>query len=80
LTDFPDLHQSKTAHYTNNGRDLIDECAEDMTPEQFRGAMLFNIRKYAKRYGRKDDMLKEAKKIQDYANRLVDYEESKNGN
>jgi phosphopentomutase len=77
MTEFSDLKQTKTEHYTNNGRDLIDECAEDMTPEAFRGAMLFNIRKYAKRYGRKDDMLKEARKIQDYANRLVEYEEGK---
>ncbi|MFZ2289905.1 MAG: hypothetical protein WAV92_09565, partial [Halopseudomonas yangmingensis] len=32
--------------------------------------------KYLRRYGKKDDRLQEALKIQDYANRLVEYERS----
>ena len=45
--------------------------ALNMTPEEFQGYCKGNIIKYACRCGRKDDPLKEALKIVDYANWLV---------
>lgn len=36
--------------------------------------MIFTIAKYCKRYGKKDDPASEARKIADYAQRLLDYE------
>lgn len=62
------------AHYKNNdGIDLIQRFAENKHPQMFIGAMIFNISKYCERFGEKDDLLSEAKKIQDYSNRLVGY-------
>lgn len=58
-----------------SGADLIDEFAKNNTPDEFRAVINFNIQKYSKRYGKKDEQLKEARKIADYASRLVAFEE-----
>lgn len=60
----------------NSSRDFIDEFCATKSAEEVRGAFLFNMGKYQRRYGKKDDHLQEALKIQDYANRLVEYERS----
>lgn len=69
---------SRPSRYTenNSSRDWIDEFCATSTPEEVRGAFRFTIGKYLRRYGKKDDHLQEALKIQDYANRLVEYERS----
>ena len=67
----------KNPIYTGTDKkDHIDDFAENNAPDVHRGALNFNIQKYSKRYGKKDSHLKEAKKIADYANRLVQFEES----
>lgn len=69
---------TRPTRYTenNSSRDWIDEFCATSTPEEARGAFRFTIGKYLRRYGKKDDQLQEALKIQDYANRLVEYERS----
>ena len=69
---------SRPTRYTenNSSRDFIDEFCATRSAEEVRGAFLFNLGKYLRRYGKKDDHLQEALKIQDYANRLVEYERS----
>ncbi len=49
--------------------DVIEFCRQQFTDEEFKGAMKFNLIKYATRLGRKDDMVKELDKIIDYAQR-----------
>ena len=49
----------------------IETMQANMTPEEFQGYCKGNIIKYACRCGRKDEPLKEALKIVDYANWLV---------
>ncbi|ARD75546.1 DUF3310 domain-containing protein [Staphylococcus shinii] len=59
-------------HYqsnTDDGIDLIDFWYMQMTPEEFQGAMKSNLQRYSTRLGRKDDRIKELKKIEDYARR-----------
>ena len=69
--------QSTQPHYqTKTGIDFIQRFSDVHSEERVRGALLFNIGKYCERYGQKDDILKEARKIADYANRLVKFEES----
>ena len=58
----------------NSSRDWIDEFCATSSVEEVRGAFRFTIGKYLRRYGKKDDPLQEAIKIQDYANRLVAFE------
>ena len=58
----------------NSSRDWIDEFCATSTVDESRGAFRFTIGKYLRRYGKKDDPLQEALKIQDYANRLVEFE------
>lgn len=69
---------TRPARYTENGssRDWIDEFCATSTTEEVRGAFRFTIGKYLRRYGKKDDPLEEAIKIQDYANRLVEFEQA----
>lgn len=69
---------SRPKRYTenNSNRDWIDEFCATKSVDEVRGAFLFNMGKYQRRYGKKDEHLKEALKIQDYANRLVEYERS----
>ena len=68
------IHPKQSRYSDNTGDDWIDECARTLTPEQFRGAMMFTIGKYIRRMGRKDDILKEVTKIADYSNRWMEYE------
>lgn len=69
--------QSTQPHYqTKTGTDFIQRFSDVHSEERVRGALLFSIGKYCERYGGKDDTLKEARKIADYANRLVKFEES----
>lgn len=67
---------TRPSRYTenNSSRDWIDEFIATSTTEEVRGAFRFTIGKYLRRYGKKDDPLQEAIKIQDYANRLVSFE------
>jgi len=69
---------TRPSRYTenNSSRDWIDEFCATRSVEEVRGAFLFSLGKYQRRYGKKDDHLQEAMKIQDYANRLVEYERS----
>ena len=71
-----ELPPKNPIYQSQNGSDHIDDFEENNSPDEFRAAMNFNIQKYSKRYGKKDDHLKEAKKIADYAQRLIAYEES----
>lgn len=58
-------------HYQGTGDiDVIEFCRQHFTPEEFRGAMKFNLIKYPTRLGRKDALVKELDKIIDYAERL----------
>ncbi|WP_057510423.1 DUF3310 domain-containing protein [Staphylococcus simulans] len=58
-------------HYQGTGDiDVIEFCRQHFTPEEFRGAMKFNLIKYPTRLGRKDALDKELDKIIDYAERL----------
>ena len=57
-----------------NSADWIGEAARTLTPEQFRGAMIFTIGKYLRRMGKKDDISKEVKKVADYSRRWEAYE------
>lgn len=67
---------TRPTRYTENSssRDWIDEFCATSSVEEVRGAFRFTIGKYLRRYGKKDDPLQEAIKIQDYANRLVAFE------
>jgi hypothetical protein len=65
----------KQSRYMNqDGSGWIDECAANLTPEEFRGAMKFTIGKYKKRMGRKDAVELEEAKIEDYERRWDEYE------
>ena len=58
-----DTKTRQVSHYKDStGRDFLDECEDWMTPEMMRGAYLFTISKYSRRYGQKDDRIREAKK------------------
>lgn len=58
-------------HYQGTGDiDVIEFCRQHFTPEEFRGAIKFNLIKYPTRLGRKDALDKELDKIIDYAQRL----------
>ena len=60
---------------SNTGEDLIDRWAREETPTVFRIKIMAQLDRYTSRYGKKDNVIQEAKKIRDYANRLVQYEE-----
>lgn len=72
----------KQERYLGSGnQDLIDDWARVKDPVEFRAIMIGNIEKYCRRYGKKDTHLHEIRKIADYAQRLVEYEEKLlNGN
>jgi len=68
-------HYPKQARYQDAaGEDWIDEFARTATADEFRGAMRFTIGKYNRRMGRKDALVSEILKIEDYARRWVEYE------
>lgn len=63
----------KQARYHTNGdgsKDFIDESYETDSFEQFTAAIFWTIRKYMKRFGKKDDIESESRKIMDYATRF----------
>ena len=69
----------KNEIYTNAiGKDLIDDAADRYSDSEFRGAMRFNVEKYMRRLGKKDDVTKELGKIIDYATRWLEFEEGLN--
>ena len=59
----------------SSGEDLIDRWAREETPFVFRNKIMAQLDRYTSRYGKKDGTLQEARKMQDYTNRLVQYEE-----
>lgn len=67
-------NHEKQKRYLDGGQDWIDICAEQLTTEEFRGAMKFTIGKYMRRLGKKDDPAQEVTKIADYAERWRQYE------
>ena len=70
------VQQSTQPHYqTKTGTDFIQRFSDVHSRERVRGALLFSIGKYCERYGEKDATIKEAKKIVDYANRLLQFEQ-----
>lgn len=58
-------------HYQVGSKQPIEIMQEVMTPEEFRGYLRGNIIKYALRLGHKDEVSKEAQKIQQYSEWLV---------
>ena len=52
--------------------DFIDETYKTETFADFCAAMFWTQKKYMRRFGKKDDLVKEAFKIKDYANRFYD--------
>ena len=57
----------------SNG-DWIDEAARTLTPEQFRGAMLFKIGEHLHGIDKKEEICEEVKKVADYSRRWGAYE------
>jgi len=58
------------AHYVSKHQP-IEAIQSNFTPEAFKGFLRGNIVKYASRFGKKDDELKEAQKIFRYAEWLL---------
>lgn len=70
----------KQERYTSQtGKDLIDRWAEEKSVEEFRAIMIAQIEKYCARYGKKDNVISEVRKIVDYGQRLLDYEMNRGG-
>lgn len=59
------------AHYEAGSKELIDIMHELLTPEEFTGAMKFNIFKYTGRVGKKDAPRQEMGKAVNYADYLA---------
>ncbi len=59
------------SHYTDGGEDFTDGEEARMTADEFRGAMLFNARKYLRRAGKKGDIVEDLKKARWYIDRLI---------
>lgn len=76
--EFAEINEavSSNPHYDTSIQP-IETMQANMTPEEFLGYLKGNIIKYACRCGRKDEPLKEAKKIKEYAGWLVDALEGK---
>ena len=62
-----------------SGEDWIDEFARTATLEEFRGAMRFTIGKYNRRAGKKDSLISEITKMEDYCRRWREYELARAG-
>jgi len=71
------ISQKQERYQDSNGEDLIDQSARTYSPEEFRGAMRFNIDKYNRRMGKKDELIKEIEKIRDYAARWLEVEKGR---
>ncbi|APC45970.1 hypothetical protein QHH_58 [Halomonas phage QHHSV-1] len=70
-------HYPKQARYQDRqGEDWIDEFARIATPDEFRAAMRFTIGKYLRRIGKKDRREVELRKVEDYARRWREFEQS----
>ena len=69
------MNHPKQARYKNEGedKDFLDEFFRDSTSEEIRGAMKFTMGKYVKRLGKKDDLISELKKINDYSARYTEH-------
>lgn len=74
-SELPEIQYTAPSHYQAQ-TDVIEFCRQQFTDEEFKGAMKFNIIKYATRLGRKDDVVKELDKIIDYATRYKEVLES----
>jgi hypothetical protein len=61
-------------HYCQGSQELIETFENTMRPEQFRGAMKFNIVKYTHRYQEKGGLI-DLKKAKWYLDRLIANEE-----
>lgn len=73
-------HYPKQARYQDaKGEDWIDEFARTATPDEFRGAMRFTIGKYNRRAGKKDELISEIRKVRDYCDRWIAYEQAVEG-
>jgi hypothetical protein len=66
--------KTKQPRYTEGGKDLIDTWWEDYPPEIARVLMWEQMRKYKTRLGKKDEIVKEVRKIADYAARWLEKE------
>jgi len=76
ITSASSTASTKQDRYLGKSKeDLIDRWAREHAPGVFRAKMLAQFDRYTCRYGEKDDPLIEAKKLLDYANRLVQYEQ-----
>ena len=64
-----DAKPDTPTHYENGGEDIIDRTFRTGTTEEIRGAMKFNITKYADRLGKKDSEIDELTKIINYSTR-----------
>ena len=67
----PQEFTERAAHYKRLSPETIQRAQDVLTPVQFQGAMLYTMMRYIERFGHKDDPLKEALKISDYAGYLV---------
>jgi len=71
------MKQTRYITDIKNNKDLIDRWADRYSIEEFRLIMWAMIEKYNTRLGKKDDVLLELKKMQDYLNRWILVEEVK---
>ena len=70
-----DKKPKQERYLDNDGElDYLDRTMKTMTPDQFRGAMMWTIGKYIDRIEKKDDIEHEVYKIADYAQRWHEYE------
>jgi hypothetical protein len=53
-------------------KDFIDESYETESFADFTAALFWTMKKYMKRFGKKDDIVAEAYKIKDYSNRFYE--------
>ena len=59
-------------HYKQGNIECIDYIRDVLSPEEFQGFCRGNIIKYMHRLTTKDDPLKNAKKIEDYTQWLIE--------
>jgi len=63
----PEGSAATAKHYQVGSKQPIEIMQEVMSPEEFQGFLRGNVIKYALRLGHKDDPVKEAGKIEQYA-------------
>lgn len=71
------MSTKEDSHYNTDGLQPIQYSQQELSREQFEGAMLFTINKYISRFGKKKGALKldEARKILNYAKALYSHEQ-----